>query len=80
MGYGKAQLHELEATIRATPCDVVIVGTPIDLRRVLDPGHPLRRVTYELQEVGTPTLATILEPHILAWQQAAREDQDTGSA
>jgi predicted GTPase len=62
MGYGEAQLRDLEATIQAVACDVVVVGTPMDLGRILDPGHPLRRATYELQEVGTPTLATVLEP------------------
>jgi predicted GTPase len=62
MGYGEAQLRDLEATIQAVACDVVVAGTPMDLGRILDPGHPLRRATYELQEVGTPTLATVLEP------------------
>jgi predicted GTPase len=60
MGYGDAQLRDLEATIRAveqTPCDAVVSGTPMDLGRILDPGHPIRRVTYELEEVGQPTLA-----------------------
>jgi predicted GTPase len=67
MGYGDAQLRDLEATIQATPCDVVVSGTPMDLGRILDPGHPLRRVTYELSEVGTPTLATLLAPYIRTW-------------
>jgi predicted GTPase len=67
MGYGDAQLRDLEATIQATPCDVVVSGTPMDLGRILDPGHPLRRVTYELAEVGTPTLDTVLAPHIRTW-------------
>jgi predicted GTPase len=69
MGYGDAQLRDLEATIRATPCDVVVSGTPMDLGRILDPGHPLRRVTYELAEVGTPTLATVLAPSIRTWMR-----------
>jgi predicted GTPase len=67
MGYGDAQLHDLEATIQATPCDVVVAGTPMDLERILEPGHPLRRVTYELQEVGTPSLADLLEPFVAKW-------------
>jgi predicted GTPase len=67
MGYGDAQLADLEATIQATPCDVVVAGTPIDLGRILDPGHPLRRVTYELEEIGAPNLSTVLDPFIRTW-------------
>lgn len=51
MGYGDAQVRDLEATIHATPADVVVEGTPIDLRRVLQPGKPMVRVTYELAEL-----------------------------
>ena len=64
MGYGDIQLKELEETLRAAECDVVVAGTPMDLRRILDPGHPLRRVSYETVEVGTPTLADVLQPII----------------
>jgi predicted GTPase len=61
MGYGAEQIRDLEATINATPCDVVIAATPIDLRRVLhDIKHPMDRVRYELQEIGRPTLNEIL--------------------
>jgi len=61
MGYGAEQIAELEATINATPCDMVIAATPIDLRRVLhNIQHPMDRVRYELQEIGRPTLAEIL--------------------
>ena len=60
MGYGPAQVQELEATIRATPADVVLVGTPIDLRRVLKLDRPTQRVRYDLQEIGHPTLAEVL--------------------
>jgi len=56
MGYGDAQVADLEATIEATPCDLVIIATPIDLRRLVDFDVPALRVTYELQEIGTPTL------------------------
>ena len=62
MGYGAAQLADLEATIRATPCDVVVAGTPIDLGRLVEAGRPVRRVSYELREIGTPTLAEALDP------------------
>lgn len=61
MGYGKEQTRELEQTINATPCDMVIIGTPIDLRRVVNIKHPSQRVRYELQEIGQPTLKGILE-------------------
>jgi predicted GTPase len=62
MGYGKAQMDELEATIAATPCDVVVTGTPIDLRNVLDVRVPVRHATYELRDAGSPTLADALRP------------------
>jgi len=50
MGYGDAQIAELEATIRRTPCDVVVIGTPIDLTRVLKLDKPAVRVRYDLRE------------------------------
>ena len=52
MGYGDAQIRDLEETIRRTPCDVVVVGTPIDLRRVLTIDKPAVRVRYELQDLS----------------------------
>jgi len=61
VGYGKEQIHELEETINATPCDIVLIGTPIDLRRVLNLNKPAARAKYELQEIGTPTLEDILK-------------------
>jgi len=61
MGYGQKQIEELEETINATPCDLVIVATPIDLRRVLKRiAHPMYQVRYELQEIGQPTLEEVL--------------------
>jgi predicted GTPase len=56
MGYGEEQISELEETINATPCDLVLIGTPIDLRRVVNIKHPADRVRYELQVIGQPTL------------------------
>jgi predicted GTPase len=50
MGYNPAQIVELEKTIRRTPCDVVLIGTPIDLRRVLKLDKPMARARYELRE------------------------------
>jgi len=61
VGYGKEQIGELEETINATPCDTVLIGTPIDLRRVLHLNKPAVRAKYELQEIGTPTLEDILK-------------------
>jgi predicted GTPase len=60
LGYGKEQIRELEQTINKTPCDVVLIGTPIDLRRVLNINKPAVRAKYELQEIGTPTLEEII--------------------
>jgi predicted GTPase len=57
MGYGEAQVADLAATIAATPCDVVVVGTPIDLRRVVSFAKPAVRVRYELEEVAPGRLA-----------------------
>jgi predicted GTPase len=56
MGYGEEQIRDLEETINAIPCDLVIIGTPIDLRRVVNIRHPADRVRYELQVIGRPTL------------------------
>ncbi|MFC2036792.1 cyclic 2,3-diphosphoglycerate synthase [Chloroflexota bacterium] len=61
MGYGDEQVRELEETINTTPCDLVIIGTPIDLRRVVSISHPAERVRYELQVIGQPTLYEILQ-------------------
>ena len=60
MGYGEKQIKEMEATIDATPCDLVIIGTPIDLGKLLNIKHPWQRVRYDLQEIGHPTLSEIL--------------------
>ena len=60
VGYGEKQIRDLAATIDATPCDLVVIGTPIDLRRVLRLNKPAVRVTYELRERTTPGLAEIL--------------------
>jgi predicted GTPase len=60
MGYGDSQIRELEQTIRATPCDLVIIGTPIDLRRVVKMDKPAVRVTYDLAERGKPDLREVL--------------------
>jgi predicted GTPase len=61
MGYGGQQVKDLEATIAATDCDVVIIGTPIDLNRIVKIDKPTCRVKYDLQELGHPTLGELLK-------------------
>ena len=56
MGYSERQVADLEATINRADCDLVIVGTPIDLRRLIRINKPAVRVTYEQQEIGKPDL------------------------
>jgi len=62
MGYGPAQVAELEATLNAVDADLVLSATPIDLTRVLHLNKPITRVSYELVQVGGPSLAEIIEP------------------
>ena len=70
MGYGEEQLRDLEATINATDCDAVVIGTPIDLSRIVDIKKPNTRVFYDLEEVTKPDLTDLLggfvEEHGLA--------------
>lgn len=60
MGYGKRQVKDLQKTINAADCDTVVIGTPIDLRRVLKVKKPMARVSYDLQVIGKPDLHGIL--------------------
>ncbi len=60
MGYGEEQIRDLEETINATPCDLVLAATPVDIRRLLKVRYPVDRVRYELQVIGQPTLEEIL--------------------
>jgi len=60
MGYGEQQIQDLEETINEAECDLVLVATPIDLRRLVNVRHPMDRVRYELQVIGQPTLEEIL--------------------
>lgn len=64
MGYGEQQLKDLETTINNTDCDTVIIGTPIDLSRIINITKPTARVFYDLQEIGNPTLDEILDEFI----------------
>jgi predicted GTPase len=61
MGYGATQIADLEATIRNTPADMVLIATPVDLGRLVDIPQPRQRVSYKLQEIGQPTLAEVLD-------------------
>lgn len=61
MGYGEKQIRDLEATINNCDCDAVIIGTPIDLRKLVNINKPAVRVTYELEEIGTPKLEDVLK-------------------
>jgi predicted GTPase len=76
MGYGLAQIADLEATIRDAECDVVVAGTPIDLHRIVEVGHPIRHATYVLAETGGVTLAEVLAPHLDAWGAVRRPAAD----
>jgi len=60
MGYGTKQVRDLEQTINRVPCDVVVIGTPIDLNRIVKIKKPTVRVTYQLQEIGTPNLDEVV--------------------
>jgi len=60
MGYGPRQIKELEETINAVPCDVVVSGTPVDLGRILKVNKPVAHVRYELDEIGHPNLEDCL--------------------
>mmetsp|Transcript_11391 Transcript_11391/g.26770 ORF Transcript_11391/g.26770 Transcript_11391/m.26770 type:complete len:116 (-) Transcript_11391:87-434(-) len=61
MGYDEVQLKDLEETIQSTPCDIVIIATPINLQHLIRIDKECCRVRYELQEIGTPTLYEILQ-------------------
>jgi predicted GTPase len=61
MGYSDGQVRELEQTINNAQADLVLIGTPIDLSKLMDLNKPAQRIRYELQEIGEPTLAQILE-------------------
>jgi predicted GTPase len=61
VGYGERQIAELKETIDATPCDVVLIGTPIDLRKVMKVDKPTVRVKYELQVLGPVCLEEVLD-------------------
>ncbi|HZQ84108.1 MAG TPA: GTP-binding protein [Acidimicrobiales bacterium] len=71
LGYTPSQLADLQRTVDACPFDVAVIGTPIDLARVVRFGRPTRRASYELAELGSPTLADALAPFISHWASTA---------
>jgi predicted GTPase len=64
MGYGEQQLKDLEATINSTECEAVVIGTPIDLNRIIKIDKPNTRVYYNLQEIGRPNFDMILDDFV----------------
>jgi len=64
MGYGTKQIKDLEKTIAATPCDAVVIATPIDLQRIVKIKQPCVKIGYELQEIGKPDLEGILDEFV----------------
>ena len=64
MGYGDEQLKDLETTINNTDCDAVVIGTPIDLNRIINIKKPSTRVWYDLQEIGSPNLEEVLDEFV----------------
>jgi predicted GTPase len=60
MGYSETQRHELESTIANTPCDLVLVATPIDLARTISIRKPSLRVRYEVEELTKPNLESVI--------------------
>ncbi len=70
MGYGEEQLKDLETTINNTDCDSVVIGTPIDLSRIIKINKPYTRVYYNLQEIGRPNLDGVLDEFVKKFKLA----------
>jgi predicted GTPase len=64
MGYGDEQVKDLEKTINNTPCDAVVIATPIDLNRIVKIKKPTVKVGYDLQEIGTPNLCEVIDAFV----------------
>ncbi len=64
MGYGQQQIKDLETTINATPCDAVVIATPIDLSRIVKINKPTVKIGYDLQEIGEPNLLRPIQEFI----------------
>ncbi|MCP3989021.1 MAG: GTPase [Actinomycetia bacterium] len=72
MGYGDTQLADLGRTARAVECDVAVTGTPMDLARIIELGHPTRHTRYTVQELGRPDLGDVLAPWVEQWLTETR--------
>ncbi len=70
MGYSPEQIRDMESTVNATECDVVVIATPIDLRRLMNIKHPSVMVGYELQEIGRPTLHDVISDRLAKLEKA----------
>ena len=64
MGYSKAQIKDLEDTINSTPCDLVLIATPVDLGKIIKINRPTVRVRYEVEEIGRPGIKEMVEEFI----------------
>jgi predicted GTPase len=64
MGYSAAQLADLAATIHATPCDSVVIATPVNLARLIAMTQPCCRVRYDLSEITQPGLADVVDDFV----------------
>ena len=64
MGYGEEQVRDLERTIEKTPCDVIVIATPIDLNRIVKINKPNVKVGYDLQEIGKPDLSDVINDFV----------------
>jgi len=64
MGYSDQQLADLEETINSTDCDAVVIGTPMDLSRIVNIKHPFTRVHYDLQSIGEPSLSQMIDEFV----------------
>lgn len=64
MGYSKAQIKDLEDTINSTPCDLVLIATPVDLGKIIKINRPAVRVRYEVEEIGSPGIKEMVEEFI----------------
>ena len=64
MGYAERQIKDLEDTINNIPCDMVLIATPVDLARIIKIDKPSVRISYEIEEMGRPAIADILERFI----------------
>jgi len=72
MGYSPAQVKDLETTINNTDCDAVLIGTPIDLTRLIKINKPVTRVYYDLEEIGHPKLAEVLDQFLMKTELAPK--------